>query len=168
MDGHSRRHQLSLRGGRSHASSTRDTASGRRTLAVCVCAVLIVCVIVGMQLHSAGRDPAGTSPFEGSTGTEEWTGQTSGLSAAEAFGTRDNDGLVDACTEVLERYEKESGCTLVHAGYIDLFGNVWACLVMGPGWAELSVVRVGKDGVARTSVAHIGSASLPVVVGDAR
>ena len=131
-----------------------------------VCAILLICVFAGRRLHSVGETTTGTVSFERGSDVGSGSGQTACVSAPGTYEAKDN-GLVDAGAEILERYEKTPGCTLVHAGYIDLFGNVWACLVAGPGWAELSVVRVGQDGTATTSVAHIDSPRLPVVGGDA-
>ena len=87
--------------------------------------------------------------------------------AARASDGSDSDALIDTGTEILERYEATPGCELVYAGYLDLFGNVWACLVTGPGWAEISVVRADGSGEAQFSVARIDTSGLPGLAGDA-
>ena len=93
-------------------------------------------------------------------------GRSSVASGAKSDADRD-DNLVDKGAEILERYEATPGCELVYAGYIDLFGNVWACLVTGPGWAELQVVRADGSGETRSSLAHIDTSSLQGLAGDA-
>ncbi|MDO5106796.1 MAG: hypothetical protein Q4D39_00825 [Coriobacteriaceae bacterium] len=41
----------------------------------------------------------------------------------------------------LVSYRNEEGCTLECAGYLDLFGNAWGCVVQGDGWVEIVVIR---------------------------
>ena len=36
---------------------------------------------------------------------------------------------------------QQDGCTLECAGYLDLFGNAWGCVVQGDGWVEVVVIR---------------------------
>lgn len=67
---------------------------------------------------------------------------------AEARVTRYESGrsVVDEGASVLEGYRSRGDCVLAHAGYIDLTGRVWACVVQGAGWAEVCVVRHGASG----------------------
>lgn len=43
--------------------------------------------------------------------------------------------------ERLAAYGREDGCSLECAGYLDLYGNAWGCLVQGDGWVEILVIR---------------------------
>ncbi|MGQ5425650.1 hypothetical protein ACULPM_01250 [Thermophilibacter sp. ZX-H3] len=54
--------------------------------------------------------------------------------------------VVDEGASVLEGYQSRGDCVLAHAGYIDLAGRVWACVVQGAGWAEVCVVQEGASG----------------------
>lgn len=38
-------------------------------------------------------------------------------------------------------YRSEEGCTLECAGYLDLFGNTWGCVVQGDGWVDIVIIR---------------------------
>ena len=78
-----------------------------------------------------------------------------------------DDGFDDACAKVLEGYASVPSCVPVWAGYLDLFGNVWACLVGGTGWAELSVVSEGADGRPHTTVSRFDAQGLRELAGDA-
>lgn len=54
--------------------------------------------------------------------------------------------LREACQEVLESYQEQGSCVLVRAGYLDLFGRVWCCTVMGDGWVDTCVVGEEEKG----------------------
>lgn len=81
-------------------------------------------------------------------------GQASGH-AHGAASAEEEERIVDACAEVLERYEETPGCEPLYSGYLDLFGNVWACLVAGEGWVDINLVRQDADGAVRASVFRI-------------
>lgn len=49
------------------------------------------------------------------------------------------DVVASAAAE-LERYRSLENVVLVRAGWLDLLGNTWGCVVSGPGWVELCVV----------------------------
>jgi hypothetical protein len=55
--------------------------------------------------------------------------------------TQEVDGaLPEAASHVLVGYRDDGSCVLVHAGYLDLFGNVWCCVVSGDGWVDTCLV----------------------------
>ena len=133
-------------------------------VAALICACVLVICFAGRSANHMGERVYGAEAPSGSTDAELWGGQTP---SAVFAGSRTLGGdLIDAGTEILERYEETQGCELVYAGYLDLFGNVWACLVAGPGWAELSVVHADQTGAAQTSVAHIDTPLLETLGGD--
>ena len=60
---------------------------------------------------------------------------------------------VPSCAEaVLEGHAGSDADVLVHAGYLDLFCNVWGCLVQGDGWVEVDVVQGKDDGCEVTVI----------------
>jgi hypothetical protein len=64
--------------------------------------------------------------------------------------------LAEAASELLLRYRSRGDCVLARAGTIDLFGDVWACVVQGGPWADICVVSsdVGGRG-CKVSVLHL-------------
>lgn len=47
----------------------------------------------------------------------------------------------DEARELLRAYRLQHNCVLAQAGYIDLFGEVWGCVVQGEGWVDIGVVK---------------------------
>lgn len=66
----------------------------------------------------------------------------------------DSDEEVDVVARsLLGRYQDEGACLLVSAGYLDLLGNVWGCVVEGPGWIDLCIVeKRAQEGSTTRSV----------------
>ena len=65
--------------------------------------------------------------------------------------SHDSEGNVaQAASAELERYKSRGDCVLCRAGYLDLLGDVWGCLVQGPGWVEMCVVEEHEDGARST------------------
>ena len=106
-------------------------------------------------------------PTYGSAATERRDEASLAAADVGAFAAEEDDGILDACSKVLERYAQTPGCRPVYAGYIDLFGNVWACLVTGQGWVELSFVHKDAAGVAQTTVSRLDSSAFAPLVGEA-
>lgn len=52
----------------------------------------------------------------------------------------------EASAEVLEGYAERSDCALGQAGYMDVTGSAWGCVVLGGDWAEVCVVFAGEKG----------------------
>lgn len=52
--------------------------------------------------------------------------------------------LTEAAADLLEGHQEDGPTVLAHAGYLDLLGNVWGCVVQGDGWVEVDVVQ--QDG----------------------
>ena len=48
--------------------------------------------------------------------------------------------LPEVASSVLVDYQDAGSCVLVHAGYLDLLGNVWCCTVTGDGWVDTCFV----------------------------
>lgn len=73
--------------------------------------------------------------------------------------------------EVLEQYGAQGDLMLHYADYLDLLGNVWACAVSGPSWAELVVIQDrggdevhagshSQDGPCLVSVMRLGEGAM--------
>lgn len=80
-------------------------------------------------------------------------------------------GLPDMAAQVLQTYEEQGDIVLHYGGYLDFFGNVWACAVSGPSWVEVVVVQdqggeeayVGshsQDGPCLVSVMRLGQEAI--------
>lgn len=93
-------------------------------------------------------------PPEGWT-TEEPSDAT-GRDAARGAGAETSlvEGPVDqAATALLASYRDAGSCALAQAGYLDLLGQVWGCVVRGDGWVDVCVVS--QTGDAGRSEVHV-------------
>ena len=115
-----------------------------------VAIVALACALVATALLWAGA--GGPTMGEGAReGASDDAVGSSSLGVDVPMGarvTRHESGrsVVDEGASVLEGYQSRGDCVLAHAGYIDLAGRVWACVVQGAGWAEVCVVREGASG----------------------
>ena len=121
----------------------------------------------GAEAPGAGTDtgnagdapsPSGPATDAGSAGGAGALGELAGeevaASLAEGLGgmpaarTAREVGrdVPDAAAAELEAYEERGDVVLVQAGYLDLLGNTWGCVVAGPGWAEVCVVTRRAEG----------------------
>lgn len=48
--------------------------------------------------------------------------------------------------DLLEERRGQGDCVVSRAGYLDLFGGAWACVLQGSGWVEVCVVAEGDAG----------------------
>lgn len=109
------------------------------------------------RLHRSPQgDPVDVVPQENPAGTEgdvpgkrhdgpdplPDVGETQGFTSTSYVVTQD---LPSAVSDLVARYEAGQPCLLRRAGYLDLFGEVWGCLVQGPGWVDLCVVQQGEE-----------------------
>ena len=51
-----------------------------------------------------------------------------------------------SASELLAEYEDLGTSALVRAGYLDLMGEVWCCVVQGDGWVDVCEVRPAEGG----------------------
>lgn len=129
----------------------RDQLAVRRARPGRVVAIVaLTCVLTVTALLWAGA--GGLSEGEGAReGASDDAGGTLPRSVdiptgAQATRYESGRSVVDEGASALEGYQSRGDCVLAHAGYIDLTGRVWACVVQGAGWAEVCVVQEGAHG----------------------
>ncbi|MDO4797311.1 MAG: hypothetical protein Q4A01_04730 [Coriobacteriales bacterium] len=54
-------------------------------------------------------------------------------------------GVDKTATELVGAYRSARVCLLHEAEYLDMLGNAWGCVVEGPGWVDVCLVRAGQD-----------------------
>lgn len=55
-------------------------------------------------------------------------------------------GVPESAGEVLERYRQRGDASLAHAGWLDLQGKGWGCVVTGGDWVEVCLVAWRSEG----------------------
>ena len=99
--------------------------------------------------HMPGKDDSTASD----------TGRTLGVGAldsgAEVRVETANDGIQESAKRLLVRYRTKGACLLRGAGYLDLFGRVWGCVVQGPGWVDICIAEEGSDGQCTSRSVHM-------------
>ena len=117
----------------------------------------------GEQTHAHSQeDTSANVQLQSTLGPDEASDPAYGGS----FTCSDNEGFIAACANVLERHQNSQACELVYAGYLDLFGNVWACLVLGEGWAEIDIVKAQEWDTPQITRTRIESSALQAFMGD--
>lgn len=102
-----------------------------------------------------GRTEAAPSEGEGvaEEGRDDERGDGLGL-GGDALGRRvvERRGSVEEVAGWLIEERRDSGdCVLARAGYLDVSGKAWGCLLQGSRWVEICIV-VEKDGGEGCSV----------------
>ncbi len=129
----------------------RDQLAVRRARpgrVVAIVALTCVLTVTALLWAGAGGLSEGEGAREGASEDAKGALPPSSDIPAEARVTRYESGrsVVDEGASVLEGYRSRGDCVLANAGYIDLAGRVWACVVQGAGWAEVCVVQEGAHG----------------------
>ena len=73
--------------------------------------------------------------LDGVPGTQEWTTVT-----------QESGDLVHVAQNLLSTYRDAGDCVLAQAGYLDLLGSVWGCVVFGGEWADMCVIGEVEEG----------------------
>ena len=68
------------------------------------------------------------------------------LEGARVSRSESDLGVVEEGKRLLERYRGRGDCVVAQAGYLDLGGRTWGCVMQGEGWVELCVVQEGDEG----------------------
>lgn len=58
----------------------------------------------------------------------------------------------DAARDLLEGYAARGGSVLVRAGWLDLLGRTWGCVVSGAGWVDVCLVTERGEEVSEVLV----------------
>lgn len=80
--------------------------------------------------------------------------------------------LEEGASDLLEAYSQQEGCALAQSGYLDMKGQVWGCVVVGQGWADVCMVKQasssGEEDTASAQVYcwRIDQASLAATLGE--
>lgn len=142
-------------------ASTRSRRHARN-LAILCALVVLVAMVVGYVARGVGESDASPSDEVGLAVEGEGRGGGEGDPAAETAegslpdaapaGARGADGpsgrsvllvdgdIVEAASDVLQQYREQRDVLLARSGWVDLVGNVWGCVVQGPGWVEVCLV----------------------------
>lgn len=96
-----------------------------------------------MSLQEAAREELAEAP-EVDARAQGLAEGLLGDSAAQVSATELD--VPEASAEVLEGYAARSDCALGQAGYLDVTGSAWGCVVLGGDWAEICVVFAGEKG----------------------
>lgn len=121
---------------------------GKILIALLAAVLLVIVVAVGTGVSVRVSNTSGNIDGKGLAAPESTVSVpgTSGSGGEEAI-----DGpsmLEERAQEVLESYKAGDDCVLAFAGYLDLMGAVWSCVVVGDGWSEISLVSEGDEGDA--------------------
>jgi len=159
----------------------RMKAPGRRPLAVAALAVIgvVLALVLAWQVPQAPFPKGGDAePASGSSaslgkgpGADSAEGSDKGpwgSVAAEGAGNAQVDGaevtsyrsgldLRGQSSELLRGYRDAGSCLLREAGYLDLVGNAWGCVVQGPTWVDVCVVTAREDGGSDVRIVHMRS-----------
>lgn len=61
-------------------------------------------------------------------------------------GFRSDRDVREEASALLTDRREEGDCVLMRAGYLDLFGGTWGCVLQGVGWVEICLVGEEGDG----------------------
>lgn len=101
------------------------------------------------------------SRLDGDPWGDGWTGEgrTSPgdmLARADKTGSWESERpLVEEAQTILAGYRQRGDCVLARAGYVDLLGRAWSCVIQGDGWVDVCVVRETDEGGSRVSVSRM-------------
>ena len=144
-------------GGKSHGRAAE------RALVALSLVVLLVSTwgVSGRSTESRGLPPVSlpSASFEGGNASCLSEGMSfSGDMTAGGDGTRSWESerpLTEEAQTILVGYRQRKDRVLVRAGYVDLVGQAWSCVIQGDGWVDICVVRETDVGSSKVSVSRI-------------
>lgn len=122
-------------------------------LGLLVAGALLTCALMGTFAHPGAQgDTATGSPSSDSDGKPAVPLPRGTDEPLRTGSWKSGQALEDQAQALLADYRDEGRCVLAQAGYLDLAGRVWSCVVAGDGWVDLCVVRASEDGGSDVSV----------------
>ncbi len=94
-------------------------------------------------------------PAEDGTGAEDltppWSDEVDGVLEEKGVpfrrtGFRSDRDVREEASELLADRREEGDCVLMRAGYLDLFGGTWGCVLQGVDWVEICLGGEEGDG----------------------
>ena len=123
-------------------------------------AVVLALVAGGTLMRPGAQGEAGVaSPSSDSDGTPATLAPGDVGDPQRTGSWKSEQTLEQQAQRLLAGYRDEGRCVLTQAGYIDLAGSVWSCVVTGDGWVDLCVVRATEDGGSDVSVQRMEASS---------
>ena len=136
------RHQLPLAGARGPlVAAALLVAAGLSLAALRISSGPAPAVPGGIDVGDAVERSLGATGDEGATSVALEL-----LGGAEVARRESDASLVEEGERVLGDYRARGDCVVARAGYLDLAGRTWGCVVQGAGWVELCVVREVDEG----------------------
>lgn len=97
----------------------------------------------------------------GEEGLEDETLPVAGVTSASDVSVRSEAGEVEqVATRLLASYRDERDCALVEAGYLDLLGSVWGCVVQGDQWVDICVIEQVDEAFCRVHVMRLDASEV--------
>lgn len=97
----------------------------------------------------ASHDMGGPSTDAGAPASTDRDDATSPETTGVGISSTDyhvDAGLEDSAAQVLEDYRDRGDCLLRQAGYLDLLGKTWGCVIEGPEWVDIVVLQEQEAG----------------------
>lgn len=108
--------------------------------AVALLALALACVAAAALMRpSREQAPAEEAPAQEIAAAAEGLYRTSATELSQ-------QPLEQEAAARLAAYRDGGQCRLACAGYLDLHGQAWGCVVAGDGWVEVLVVKAAAEG----------------------
>lgn len=97
----------------------------------------------------------------GEDGLEDEAIPVAGVTSASDVTVRSETGEVEqVATRLLTSYRDERNCALAEAGYLDLLGSVWGCVVQGDQWVDICVIEQVDEASCRVHVMRLDASGV--------
>ena len=117
-------------------------------MAACIC----LCAVVALSVRSCSTT-ASVESYEGDAPDAVQTVDARRITELVIS----QQPLEQEAQERLMSYRGDQGCTLECAGYLDLFGNAWGCVVQGDGWVDIVVIRNVAEGTCSVQTIRLNA-----------
>lgn len=123
-------------------ASTRCEKHGLGIAVACAAAITLAVLLAWSSTPElVERDVAPISV----AGVDEEASGTASLPADGVTTYETELELPEASQELVERYRDRGDCLMREAGYLDLLGDAWSCVVQGPDWVDVCVVSSASE-----------------------